>query len=76
MSKPAIERHTVAAERAFKKSGAQKRVAKPTPAKPVMLSGGDTQIAKAEGDASVQVYIKAMLGWKRESVSRTSHGGE
>ena len=35
-------------------------------AKPVLLSGGNPQIAKAEGDAPVQAYIAAMPGWKRE----------
>lgn len=33
--------------------------------KPVLLSGGNPQIAKAEGNAPVQVYIAAMPGWKR-----------
>jgi hypothetical protein len=32
----------------------------------VLLSGGNPQIAKAEGNAPVQAYIAAMLGWKRE----------
>jgi hypothetical protein len=32
----------------------------------VLLSGGNPQIAKAEGDAPVQAYIAAMPGWKRE----------
>jgi hypothetical protein len=31
-----------------------------------LLSGGNPQIAKAEGDAPVQAYIAAMPGWKRE----------
>jgi hypothetical protein len=35
-------------------------------AKPVLLSGGNPQIAKAEGDAPVRAYIAAMPGWKRE----------
>ena len=36
------------------------------PAKPAkLLSGGNPQIAKAEGDAPVQAYIAAMPGWKR-----------
>ncbi len=30
----------------------------------VLLSGGNPQIAKADGDAPVQAYIKAMPGWK------------
>jgi hypothetical protein len=35
-------------------------------ARPVMLlSGGNPQIAKADGDAPVQAYIAAMPGWKR-----------
>ena len=31
-----------------------------------LLSGGNPQIAKAEGDAPVQSYIAAMPGWKRD----------
>jgi hypothetical protein len=31
---------------------------------PTLLSGGNPQIAKAEGDAPVQAYIAAMPGWK------------
>jgi hypothetical protein len=30
-----------------------------------LLSGGNPQIAKADGDAPVQAYIAAMPGWKR-----------
>ena len=33
-------------------------------AKPVLLSGGNPQIAKAYGDAPVKAYIAAMPGWK------------
>jgi hypothetical protein len=32
----------------------------------VLLSGGNPQIAKADGDAPVQAYIAAMPGWKRQ----------
>jgi hypothetical protein len=32
---------------------------------PVLLSGGNPQIAKAEGDGPVRAYIAAMPGWKR-----------
>ena len=32
---------------------------------PVLLSGGNPQIAKADGDAPVRAYIAAMPGWKR-----------
>ena len=35
-------------------------------AKPVLLAGGNPQIAKADGDAPVQAYIAAMPGWKRD----------
>ena len=31
---------------------------------PVLLSGGNPQIAKGYGDAPVQTYIAAMPGWK------------
>jgi hypothetical protein len=34
--------------------------------KPRLLSGGNPQIAKADGDAPVQAYIAAMPGWKRD----------
>jgi hypothetical protein len=44
------------------KKGAAKRVA----AKPALLTGGNPQIAKADGDAPVQAYIEAMPGWKRD----------
>ncbi len=33
--------------------------------KPVLLSGGNPQIAKGYGDAPVQAYTAAMPGWKR-----------
>lgn len=35
----------------------------------VMLSGGNPQIAKAEGDAPVQAYIAALPGWKRDRMA-------
>jgi hypothetical protein len=49
--------------------------------KPVLLSGGNPQIAKADGDAPVRSYIAAMPGWKRrigkrldEIITRTVPG--
>lgn len=39
-------------------------------AKPALLSGGNPQIAKADGDAPVQAYIAAMPGWKRDAGKR------
>ena len=48
------------------KRPAKKSAAKRAGAKPTLLSGGNPQIAKADGDAPVQAYIAAMPGWKRE----------
>jgi len=45
---------------------ARKATAKRVAAKPTLLSGGNPQIAKADGDAPVQAYIAAMPGWKRD----------
>jgi len=45
------------------------KIAKRPPAKrptAKLLSGGNPQIAKGEGDGSVQAYIAAMPGWKRD----------
>ena len=36
------------------------------PAQPILLSGGNPQIAKADGDAPVQAYIAAMPAWKSD----------
>ena len=35
-------------------------------AEPVLLTGGNPQIAKGDGNAPVQAYIKAMPGWKSD----------
>lgn len=61
------------------KAGAKKRAARAPNAsakapsskarkagKPALLSGGNPQIPKGEGDAPVQAYIAAMPGWKRD----------
>ena len=37
----------------------------PAKKKVVLLSGGNPQIAKGDGDKPVQAYIRAMPGWKR-----------
>jgi hypothetical protein len=47
-----------------RKSGAKSK--SPPKGGVVLLSGGNPQIAKADGDAPVQAYIAAMPGWKRE----------
>ena len=53
------------------KKAVKPRKAKPQPqprkrAKPTLLSGGNPQIAKGDGDAPVKSYIAAMPGWKRD----------
>ncbi len=49
------------------KKPAQKKAATKTTAKGVkLLSGGNPQIAKGDGDGPVRAYIAAMPGWKRE----------
>jgi hypothetical protein len=46
-------------------NAAKNFVAKPRVARPAkLLSGGNPQIAKSDGDAPVQAYIAAMPGWK------------
>lgn len=35
-------------------------------AAPRLLAGGNPQIAKGDGDASVQAYLEAMPGWKQD----------
>lgn len=51
----------VAKRSAARRSAAQGRA---MGGKPVLLAGGNPQIAKADGDAPVQAYIAAMPGWK------------
>ena len=51
---------------ARKTSKQSTQVAKQAGKKPVLLSGGNPQIAKADGDAPVQAYIAAMPGWKSD----------
>ena len=41
-----------------------------TASKPKLLSGGNPQIAKGEGDAPVRAYIAAMPGWKSDAGRR------
>ena len=56
-------------------SATPKPVSKRSPApaakkKPKLLSGGNPQIAKGDGDAPVRAYIAAIPGWKRDVVRR------
>ncbi len=48
------------------KKPAKKAGSKRDDGKVVLLSGGNPQIAKADGDAPVQAYIAAMPEWKSE----------
>jgi hypothetical protein len=57
-SKPALKSAAKA------ESGAKTRTAK-SPGRVKLLSGGNPQIAKADGDAPVQAYLAAMPGWKQ-----------
>ena len=44
----------------------KKKATKKTTTKVKLLSGGNPQIAKADGDAPVQAYIAAMPDWKHD----------
>src|SRR5688572_6115002 len=62
---PAIAKPKAAAGKG-ERSTATKRKAAGSAAKPKLLSGGNPQIAKGDGDAPVQAYIAAMPGWKSD----------
>jgi hypothetical protein len=49
-----------------KPKASAKRKPRAGKAKVKLLTGGNPQIAKANGDAPVQAYIAAMPGWKRD----------
>ena len=48
-----------------KKKSAKKKATK-SASKPKLLSGGNPQIPKGDGDAPVQAFIEAMPDWKRD----------
>jgi hypothetical protein len=50
----------------MKSGGARQRNIRGRPKPVKLLSGGNPQIAKADGDGPVQAYIAAMPGWKRD----------
>jgi hypothetical protein len=56
----------MAKEAAKKPAKTAKKATKVAKKKPVLLSGGNPQIPKGDGDAPVQAYIAAMPGWKRD----------
>ncbi len=56
----------MANDQPVERSNATKSKSRPAAATPVLLAGGNPQIAKADGAAPVQAYIAAMPGWKRD----------
>jgi len=66
VSRPAAKKAASTAMTRATATRAAKRARKKAIKKPALLSGGNPQIAKADGDAPVQAYIAAMPGWKRE----------
>ncbi|MFN8549272.1 MAG: DUF1801 domain-containing protein [Candidatus Eisenbacteria bacterium] len=49
-----------------KKAPTESKTRPRQPRAPKLLTGGNPQIAKGDGDAPVQAYIAAMPGWTRE----------
>lgn len=65
----AVKANTQAlADRAAKKTTTKRTATKS--AKPKLLSGGNPQIPKGEGDAPVQAYIAAAPGWQQDVCRR------
>ena len=58
------------AKRAPRAAKGKSTATRPKAAKPVLLSGGNPQIAKADGDAPVQAYLAAIPGWTRDVAKR------
>ena len=54
------------AKKPVEKAAPEAGKSRPAAATPVLLAGGNPQIAKADGDAPVQAYLAAMPGWKRD----------
>ncbi len=68
-AKPKSARPAKSAAKPRKSAAKPRKVA--AKAKPVtLLSGGNPQIAKSDGDAPVQAYIAAVPGWKRDVAKR------
>ena len=67
MASKTLKKSAKVAKKAGAKRGATKAAKPREPAgKPTLLSGGNPQIAKGDGDGPVQAYIAAMPGWKRD----------
>ena len=54
-------------KKAVRRTASRAKVSRP---RPVLLSGGNPQVAKADGDAPVEVYLAALSGWKRDLARR------
>ncbi|MCC6784323.1 MAG: DUF1801 domain-containing protein [Planctomycetes bacterium] len=67
-AKSTAKRKVTAKRKTTAKPATRAKPARKTTAEsaPVLLSGGNPQIGKADGDAPVQAYIAAMPGWKGE----------
>ena len=65
----ALIKDAVAANAKPQKKTAAKKTPGATRAPAKLLSGGNPQIAKAEGDAPVQQYIAAIKDWKRDAAA-------
>ncbi len=63
--KPATANSKQAADDGTRSEGSQSK-SHPSSAKPNLLSGGNPQIAMADGDVPVQAYIAAMPEWKSD----------
>lgn len=70
MAKRASKKIAKAARSGAAKRASAKAATPAKPTKPRLLSGGNPQIAKGEGDAPVQAYIAAIPGWKRDVARR------
>ena len=65
MRKPGASKRPKDAATSGQQFTTTKRKARSNGTKVPLLSGGNPQIAKAEGDAPVRAYLAAMPGWKR-----------
>jgi hypothetical protein len=71
-AKPKTAKPKTAKSKTAKPKTAKPKTAKskskggPASAKPILLTGGNPQIAKGDGDAPVQAFIAAMPGWKHD----------
>ena len=60
----------MATKKAAAKKVPAKKAATKASASPLLLSGGNPQILKGEGDAPVRAYLAAVPGWKKTVAKR------